>query len=150
MEQSYIDDAFRRFWQAVSDQQLVFSTLGGVLNYLHLCLNCAIMDTLRLYSRPKEEYISDNGHPDEPQIEDHYNEDELWEVIRSLLAGAKERRVAYLLFHCNLKPREIVRRCPGEFRGEAEIYSLKRNITERIFHNMSQIRWKLSGSTEFV
>jgi len=43
-----------------------------------------------------------------------------------------------------------VRRCPGEFRGEAEIYSLKRNITERIFHNMSQIRWKLSGSTEFV
>jgi hypothetical protein len=150
MEQNYIDDAFRRFWQAVSDQRLVFSTLGGALNYLHLCLNCAIMDTLRLYSRPKEEHIPDNGHPDAPQIEDHYHEDELWEVIQNLLAGTKERRVAYLLFHCNLKPREIVRHCPGEFRSEAEIYSLKRNITERIFRNLSQIRWKLSVSTEIA
>lgn len=150
MEQNYIDDAFRRFWQAVSDQRLVFSTLGGALNYLHLCLNCAIMDTLRLYSRPKEGRIPDSGHPDEPQVEDRYYEDELWEVIKGLLVGTKERRVAYLLFHCNLKPREIVHHCPGEFRGEIEIYNLKRNIMEKIFRNMSQLRWKLSGSTEIV
>jgi hypothetical protein len=108
------------------------------------------MDTLRLYSRPKEECIPDSGHPDEPPIEDHYNENELWEAIKGLLAGTKEKRVAYLLFHCNLKPREIVRHCPGEFRGEAEIYSLKRNIMERLLRNLSQIRWKLSDSIEIA
>jgi hypothetical protein len=144
-EQNYVDDAFRRFWQAVSDQQLMFSTLAGALSYLHLCLNCAIMDTLRLYSRPREERIPDYGHPDEPLVEDHYYEDELWEIIQSLLPGVKERRVAYLLFHCNMKPREIVRRLPGEFRNEEEIYRLKRNIMERILRNIGKIRWKLDG-----
>src|SRR5579859_161019 len=53
-ENNYIDDTFRRFWQAVSDQQLAFSTLSGALSYLHLCLNCAIMDTLRASLAPEE------------------------------------------------------------------------------------------------
>src|SRR5689334_24880977 len=50
-EKNYVDDTFRRFWQAVSDQRLVFATLASALSYLHLCLNCAVMDTLRAYSR---------------------------------------------------------------------------------------------------
>jgi len=145
-ENNYIDDTFRRFWQAVSDQQLAFSTLAGALSYLHLCLNCAIMDTLRAFSRPREERIPDYGHPDEPLVEDRYNENELWETIKSILPGAREQRVAYLLFHCNLKPREIVRYCPGEFSGEEEIYRLKRNIMERIQRNIGKIRWKLDGT----
>jgi hypothetical protein len=56
--------------------------------------------------------------------------------------------VAYLLFHCNLKPREIVRRCPDEFKDEEEIYRLKRNIMERILRNRSKIRWQLDGLVE--
>ena len=149
VEQSYVDDAFRRFWQAVKDQQLIFSTLASALSYLHLCLNCAIMDTLRAYSRPKEEPMPDyvHGGLDEPGTEDHYHENELWETIRSLLSSEKERRLAYLLFHCNLKPREIVRYCPAEFSNEGEIYRLKRNIMERILRNVDKIRWKL-GSAE--
>ncbi len=146
-EQSYIDDAFRRFWQAVSEQRLTFNTLASALSYLHLCLNCALMDALRAYSRPKEEPIPDYGQSDadEPLVEDSYQENELWEVIEGLLPGEKEKRVAYLHFHCNLKPREIIRYCPGEFSGEAEIYRLKRNIMERILRNADKIRWRLNG-----
>jgi hypothetical protein len=145
-EQSYIDDAFRRFWQAVSDQQLSFMTLAGALSYLHMCLNCTIMDTLRAYSRPKEEPIPDYGcsNVNEPSTEDYYHEGELWEIIRGILPGEKEKRIAYLHFHCNLKPREIIRYCPGEFSSEDEIYRLKRNIMERIMRNTDKIRWKLS------
>lgn len=142
-EQSYIDDAFARFWRALSEQRLTFSTLAAALNYLHLCLNCAIMDTLRAYSRSREEPIPDYGHPDEPPFEDVYLESELWDVMQKLLPGAKERRVAYLHFHCNLKPREIVRYCPSEFSNEDEIYRLKRNIMERILRNADKIRWRL-------
>ena len=146
-EQSYIDDAFRRFWQAVSEQRLMFHTLAGALSYLHLCLNCAIMDALRAYSRPKEEPLPDYGQSDteEPTVEDNYQEGELWEIIEALLPGEKERRVAFLHFHCNLKPREIIRYCPGEFSNEDEIYRLKRNIMERILRNADKIRWRLNG-----
>lgn len=143
-EQSYIDDAFRRFWQAVKDQKLMFATLASALSYLHLCLNCSVMDTLRAYSRPREEPI-EFGRPDEPLFEDHYHLDELWRVIESILPGERERRVAFLHFHCNLKPREIVRYCPQEFKSEDEIYRLKRNIMERILRNVDSIRWKLSS-----
>jgi hypothetical protein len=142
-EQSYINDAFSRFWRAVSEQRLTFSTLAAALNYLHICLNSAIMDTLRAYSKPREEPIPDYGHPDEPPVEDLYLEDELWEVIQAILPGEKERRMAYLHFHCNLKPREIIRYCPCEFKSEDEIYRLKRNVVERILRNADKIRWKL-------
>ncbi|WP_111319290.1 hypothetical protein [Thermosporothrix hazakensis] len=146
-EQTYMDDTFRRFWQAVSDQKLRFSTLGGALSYLHLCLNCAIMDTLRAYSRSTVEPMPDyhQGNHDEPFVVDRYHENELWHVIQSLLPGEKERRVAYLHFHCNLKPREIVRYCPDEFHSEDEIYRLKRNIMERLLRNADKIRWKLGN-----
>lgn len=144
-EQNYIDDTFRRFWQAVSDQKLHFSTLGGALSYLHMCLNCAIMDTLRAFSRSSVESLPDYGQGghEEPYVEDRYHENELWDVIQAILPGERERRVAYLHFHCNLKPREIVRYCPGEFSSEDEIYRLKRNIMERILRNADKIRWRL-------
>jgi hypothetical protein len=145
-EQTYIDDAFRRFWQAVSDPPLLFTTIASALTYLRLCLHAAIMDTLRSFARPNIEPIPEHGHPDEPQVEDRYYEDELWETIKSILPGKKEQRVAYLHFHCNLKPREIIRYCPGEFRNEEEIYRLKRNIMERIQRNATIIRWKLDGN----
>ena len=146
-EQSYIDEAFRRFWQAVSDQQLTFTTLASALSYLHLCLNCAVMDTLRAFSRPREEPISNyeqfDKDKEEPFVEDFYQESALWDVIEGLLPGEKEKRVAYLHFYCNLKPREIMRYCPGEFSNENEIYRLKRNIMERILRNIDKIRWRL-------
>ncbi len=144
VEQTYIDDTFRRFWQALNDQHLVFSSLAGAYSYLHMCLNCAVMDTLRTYARPREESLPDGGHPNEPGVEDTYHEGELWEVVKSLLAGEREQRVAYLLFHCNLKPREMVRYCPGEFSEEGEIYRIKRNIMERLLRNSDTIRWRLS------
>jgi hypothetical protein len=146
-EQTYVSDTFRRFWQAVGDQKLTFTSLAGALSYLHLCSHCAIMDTLRLYARPKEEPLPEYGQIGgyEPWVEDNYHQGELWEVIEHLLPGKKEKRVAYLHFHCNLKPREIMRYCPGEFAGEEEIYRLKRNIIERIMRNADKIRWKLEG-----
>ena len=146
VEQNYIDDTFRRFWHAVSDQRLLFSSLASAMSYLHMCLNCAVMDTLRAYARPREEYIPDYGYPNEPVAEDSYYEGELWDVIKSLLPGVREQRVAFLLFQCNLKPREIVRYCPGEFSGEGEIYRMKRNIMERILRNSDKIRWRLEGT----
>ena len=139
-EQVYIDHAFQRFWQTVSEQALTFTSLAGVLRYLRMCLHSAIMDTLRLHAHASLEALLEQGHPGEPQIEDSYNESELWETISNLLANEQERRVAYLHFRCNLQPREIMRHCPGEFSNEEEIYQIKRNIMGRIMRNMDKRR----------
>jgi hypothetical protein len=145
-EQDYIAHAFRRFWLAVSEQTLTFTSLAGALRYLRLCLHCAIMDTLRAYAHARLEALPEQGHPDEPQVEDRYHESELWEIIRNLLTNERERRVAYLHFHCNLKPREIMRYCASEFSSEEEIYRIKRNIMERIMRNIDKIRWRLGDA----
>ena len=148
VERNYIDDTFRRFWQAINAQDSAFSSVAGAMSYLHLCLNAAIMDVLRAYARPREMPIPDAGSPGEPLVEDAYDEGELWEAVKSLLPDGREQHLAFLLFHCNLKPREIMRYCPGAFRDETEIYRMKRNILDRILRNREKLRWRLDDSPE--
>jgi hypothetical protein len=61
-----------------------------------------------------------------------------------LLTNPHEQQVAYLLFHCGLKPREIIRFCPQEWSDVQEIYRLRRNIKERLRRNADHLRWRLS------
>ena len=145
--ENYVAKAFERFWlAAVHNQQLQFTTVAAVLCYLRSCLNGAILDTLRTYSRSKVMALPEPGCPDEPAVEDHEEEGQgLWETIQDMLPNERERRVAYLLFHCNLKPREIVRLCPQEFSKVQEIYRLRRNIIERLLRDSDRIRWKITG-----
>jgi hypothetical protein len=144
-EQNYVDDAFRRFWQAIGEQGIMFSSLASALKYLRQCLNCAVLEALRAYARPRAGYLPDDGAPGEPLVEDAYDEGALWEVMKNLLPDKREQRLAYLFFHCNLKPREIMHYCPGEFREEMEIYRMKRTIMARLLRHSDQIRWHFDG-----
>ena len=70
---------------------------------------------------------------------------ELWraEVAagrQDMLPNERERRLAYLLYHCGLKPREIVRFCPQVWSDVQEIYRLRRNIMERLLRNADHLR----------
>ena len=149
-EENYVAQAFERFWQATAhNQQLEFRSLAAALRYLHMCLNGTILDTLRTYSRPQEVPLPEPGSTGEPLVEDSYDSTELWEVIKSMLSSMREVRVAYLLFHCGLKPREIVLHCPQEFSDVQEVYRLRRNIIERLLRNTDKIRWRInSGQTQ--
>jgi hypothetical protein len=64
-----------------------------------------------------------------------------------LLPNDRERRLAYLLFHCHLKPREIVHFCFEEFNEVQEVYRLRRNIFERLLRSADIIRWRLAPRT---
>jgi hypothetical protein len=144
--ENYVARAFARFWlAAVHNQQLKFTTLAAALHYLRGCLNSTIVDALRAYSRAKEVALPEPGFAGEPAVEDHDDGRDLWEAISGFLSSERERRLAYLLYHCNLKPREIVRVCPQEFHEVKEIYRLRRNIVERVRRDVDQIRWKLNG-----
>jgi DNA-directed RNA polymerase specialized sigma24 family protein len=131
-EETYVALAFERFWQATVQQQIVFRTQGGALVYLRASLHGAILDTLRASSRPREVSLPESG---EPQVEDRADSDQVREVLQSMLPNAREQRLAYLLYHRGLKPREIVRFCPQEWNDVQEIYRLRRNILERLLRN---------------
>jgi hypothetical protein len=144
-EANYVSLAFERFWQATTvTQQVEFETLAAALRYLRASLHGAILDTLRAYSRPKEIPLPEPGEPGEPFLEEQAEASELWQVLQTMLPGRRERRLAYLLYHCGLKPREIVRFCPQEWSDVQEIYRLRRIILERLIRNRDQFRWRLS------
>jgi hypothetical protein len=139
-EESYVALAFERFWQATVQQKVAFRTLAGVLAYLHASLNAVLLETLRAYAQPKEVPKPLPGAPGESSFEVRGDSGELWEILQRVLLSERELRLAYLLYHCNLKPREIVRFCQEEWPNVQEIYRLRRNILERLLHNTDQLR----------
>lgn len=144
-DENYVAKAYDRFWQATTrNQSLEFDSLAAALSYLQACLNGAILDTLRAHVRPNLTTLPEPGYPEEPATEDTDDGQELWDAIAGLLPNEREQRLAYLLFHCGLKAREIVQRCPDEFSDVREVYRLRRNLMERLMRNADQIRWRLS------
>jgi DNA-directed RNA polymerase specialized sigma24 family protein len=144
-EEHYVARAFERFWQATtSNQQVEFNTLAAGLRYLRASLHGAILDTLRADARRREIPRLVPGEPGEPHMEDVTSSSEVWDSLKTLLSDPREERVAYLLFHCGLKPREILQVCPQEFDDVREVYSLQRTIMERLLRNADLLRWRLS------
>ena len=58
-------------------------------------------------------------------MEDVTSSHEIWEILKAVLVNPREQRLAYLLFHCGLSPRVIVRCCPQEWSDVQEIASSK-------------------------
>ena len=122
---------------------MVYETLSEVLVYLRASLNGVILDTLRAYERPGEVTLPEPGEAGEPYVEATTDSSEVWEILQTMLVDEREQRLAYLLFHCGLKPREIMRFCPRVWSDVNEIYRIRRNIMERILHKADQLRWRL-------
>jgi hypothetical protein len=139
-EENYVAQTFSRFWYAVRDQHLEFSSLNAALSYLHATLNGILTDTLRSHLRSREVPIPESGFSEEPQSEDSGDASSAWQSIQSLLIDQREQRVAFLLYYCGLKPREIVTRCPQEFDDIKEVYRLNHNVVERLRRNRNQLR----------
>jgi len=136
-EENYIAQTFSRFWYAVRDQQLEFTTLPAALRYLHATLNGLLMDTLRshLRGRAREVPLPEPGCSEEPATAGAIDGQSIWDDIQGFLPDERERRVAYLLYHCGLKPRDIIVRCPREFKDVQEIYHLNHNVVKRLQRN---------------
>ena len=132
-EEGYLAQTFERFWQTVADGQLQASTLlPTVLRYLRVCLHGVLLDSLRSQVRPKEIPLREPADSDGQAGGDHPGAHQLWERIQGLFPDVREQRVAYLLFHCHLSPREIFCATPQQFRDVQEIGHLRARILERI------------------
>ncbi|HEX6481054.1 MAG TPA: hypothetical protein VF043_19615 [Ktedonobacteraceae bacterium] len=148
-EENYIAQTFSRFWYAVRDHHLEFTTLPAILSYLRATLSGIITDTLRSYLRlhSREVPLPEPELSGEPCVEESLENENLWESIQALLLNERERRIFYLLYYCGLKPREVVIRCSQEFADVKEIYSMNANIIKRLRRNCDRLR-HVVGSDE--
>jgi hypothetical protein len=121
-ERHFVVLAFGRLRQAVVQGQVVCETLSEVLVYLRASLNGAILETLRVLKRPR---VLCERTSAEPGLECHPESREVWGWIQSTLKSERERRLAYLLYHCGLEPAEIVRGCPQAWSDVHEVTLLR-------------------------
>ena len=139
-EKDLVVQAFERFRQAAVQAQIASETLDGVLVYLRASLHGVILDTMRSLSRPGEVLRPVLSRAGEPLVEDRIDSNEIWEALQTLLPSAREQRLVYLLYHCGLRPREILDCCPQEWSDVQEIYCLRRTIFERLLHHADSMR----------
>lgn len=143
-EENYVAQTFSRFWCAVQKQRLEFPSLPAALNYLHCALNGLLIDTLRVFKRGDHIPLI-AGFSDEPFVEDTYDDEEMWLSISKLLDNDQERQLAYLLYYCGLKPREIAQRFPQMFHDVRDVYRLNYSLLGRLRRNRERLRWMLDG-----
>jgi hypothetical protein len=134
-EEYYVIQTFKRCWQtSLHHQDFEFKSMADVLYYLRVSLNGVILDELRSYSRLCRAPLLKSVVARESIFNDDDSSHEVWRVIEGKLSDARERRLAYLLFHCALKPGEIVRRCPQEFNDVREVSRMCRDIMKILSH----------------
>jgi hypothetical protein len=140
-EEKYIAEAFARFHQAAVLQQVEFSRLSSALQYLRVSLNGVLLDTLRASSSPIVTLLPKR----KPCNSDmSTTESEVWEMLENMPLDNRERRLAYLLFNCGLRPKDIVHSFPEEFYDVHEISLLRCTIIERLLDHVDQHMWPIN------
>jgi hypothetical protein len=145
-EENYAALTIERLWMVtVRNPEMEFHSLAGALKFLRTSLNSVVIDTLR--AQVKDVPIAESGFQ-EPAAPVAEEPDEFWDTIESMLPDPREKRLAYLLFHCNFKPRQVVAFCPQEFSNVREIFQMKRNIMDRLLRNRDRLRWLLGDDQD--
>jgi DNA-directed RNA polymerase specialized sigma24 family protein len=142
-EKDYVTLTLERLWMVgVRNQTMEFRSLAGALSFLRISLNSVVIDTLR--EQGKEQPLTPETDFVEYPAPDEEESAELWECIKSMLPDKREQRLAYLLFYCNLTPRQVIHYCPQEFSNIQEVYQMKRIILDRLRRHKDRLRWLLT------
>jgi hypothetical protein len=145
-EEHYVALTFERFWQAaVHTQEGAICSLEVALRYVRASLNGALLETLRAYSGPGESAISHTHEAEERLIQKKGTGIEVWAFIQDSIHNASEQRLAFLLFHCGLSPREILKYCSREFDDLLEISHLRYNILEHLLRRTDKFPLQLTA-----
>lgn len=144
--------AFTSFWRAFTSDKLAKApALSSVLSYLKSCAGTAVLQAKRqLESKVTRahwqesewaEYLEGDDQNAQPTMNPEVTTlakmgaEELWTIVDSCCVDERERMVARLSFVSNLKPRAIIDLMPDQFSAETEIYSLRRNLKNRLARN---------------
>ncbi len=143
-EENCIALAFERFWYATSFKQHIhFETLAAALYYLRVSIRSVAIDIIRTHKRNEFLSIQQVDTAEMPAEEGREEAYELWQEIQKALPGEREQRIAYLLFNCNLKPRQVIQHCSQEFSDVQELYRVRKKVYDHFTRNADTLRWRL-------
>jgi len=157
----FVNQAFWRLWKYGARHACAgrFNTLADYLQYLKRCAASVITDELR---RGRRDALLHLAEADEPADADREGSDDsamspdwvsatlrdrapleeeveneivlagLWELLRQVLNGERERLVAEEMWEYGLSPRQVCARHPDKFASEEEIGQIRRNIVRRL------------------
>lgn len=125
----YIARVCELFWQAALQQEPALRQLSTALQYVRASLNGVILGVLRECARTN---VIPEMEIEEPIDKTSEDGQVWWDRICKLFPGEHEQRTAYLLFHCGLSPRDILRLCPEEFNSLQEISHVRGSVLEQM------------------
>lgn len=143
-----VTDTFTAFWRAFTTEKLNNANqLAPVLGYLKSCAATAVLQAKRREERRvkqaawnQESLDSDrntqeaSSRPEQMMIAAMWQE-KLWQIVNGCCHDERERLLARLSFVSDLKPTEILERHPGLFTDVAEIYTMRRNLKNRLWRD---------------
>jgi len=134
-----VNAGFIRFWRAITPERFAsFSTLGGLLRYLHCCTTAAVSDQGRslhwedLLPETALVYAPDAVAAPDEEVVERIAHTEFWHGIAAKLRNEGERVVVYCMFALEMRPREIFERYRRLFTTVDEIYSTRRVAIKRL------------------
>jgi hypothetical protein len=137
----WVNCVFARFWAAVTPNRFTcFPTLAALLHYLKLCTHSALLDEVRARHVRQLQPLSDDvvatgvGNAEHTVLESAASET-LWAAIEAEVRAESERLVAWLGLALELKPQEIHARHPEQFASVTQVYTVKRNLLDRLRRN---------------
>jgi hypothetical protein len=132
-EDYYMGLAFERLQQPGIRQLTALGTSTEALACLCVSLNGVILEALRSHKRPEavSEPVKSLLHMEIPQ--------QFWQRLQRLLPEVHEQRLLYLLYHCGLRPAEIVALYPSEWRDVQEVMRLRAIILRRLLAELPLI-----------
>jgi DNA-directed RNA polymerase specialized sigma24 family protein len=133
------DYAFARAWAALTPDRFErFPTLAALLAYLRACVTSAAIDCARSdanFDRVALTIDTDVVATPEQIVVAEAERAEVWRVAGSATQTEQERVVLTESFVYDLPPRAILARHPALFADADAIYTIKRNLIDRLKRN---------------
>jgi hypothetical protein len=127
-ESHFVTRAIEKVWHLVVQELVACETLSEALVYLRASLCGAILEEQRVARREgPASSLPDWQEPSESGV--------VWGQLQAALSNERERRLAYLLYHCGLSPAEIVGCSPQEWSDVGEVARLRRRILARLMQS---------------
>jgi hypothetical protein len=120
----FVNHALSNFYFALRGPKFErFPTLQNALAYLKMTTHSVVTQYLRDLAQPpsmRDDAAAEVGQPD-PALEQRLGALSLWERICALLPDPRSQHLAHCVFVQEMRPREIVRAFPGQWRSERDV-----------------------------
>jgi DNA-directed RNA polymerase specialized sigma24 family protein len=119
-----------------------FAGMASLMTYLKRCVRSVRIDRQRKAEREQrvvealEITVSAHARSSEALVLDPLVRERCAEHIQSRLKDEQERLLVHLQFELDVKPAEIVERCPDQFPDADEVYKVRERIIRRLSRDL--------------